>query len=195
MNGSTIIWSISEESTRLGIVIRPAWLWQHFHLVYWWRGSNPRPFTDHGPSSLPTKPQLSLLWCMFFSFSSWLNNLLLGTRTVSMSIRTFVLVSLLLCLDLDWCPLTHLKACLKYFNKSKQTSKAISKSPISKSIDGIVLANDLRCSADQTFWTPVEAFVSMKRLWWGKWKEETKKMSHSYKMIIKEIAREEYDKL
>ena len=43
--------------SRLGVLIRPVWLWHHFHLVYWWRGSNPRSF-DREPSSLPTRPQL-----------------------------------------------------------------------------------------------------------------------------------------
>ena len=45
--------------TRLGVLIRPLWLWHHFHLVYWWRrGSNPRLFRE--PYPIPTRPQLSL---------------------------------------------------------------------------------------------------------------------------------------
>ena len=44
--------------TRLGILIRPVWLWHHYHLVYQWQqGSNPQPF-DCEPSSLQTRPQL-----------------------------------------------------------------------------------------------------------------------------------------
>jgi len=43
--------------TRLGGLIRPVWLWHHFHAVFRWRGSNPRPF-DLEPSLRPTRPQL-----------------------------------------------------------------------------------------------------------------------------------------
>jgi len=44
--------------TSLGVLIRPVWLWHHFHLVYCWLGSNPWPF-GRVPSLLPTRPQLS----------------------------------------------------------------------------------------------------------------------------------------
>ena len=43
--------------TRLGVFIRPVWLWHHFYLVYRWRGLNARPL-DREPSSLPTRSQL-----------------------------------------------------------------------------------------------------------------------------------------
>ena len=41
-------------STRLGVLIRPVWLWHHFHLVYPWLDLNPWP-SNCEPSS-----QLSL---------------------------------------------------------------------------------------------------------------------------------------
>lgn len=44
--------------TRLGELIRTAWLLYHFHLIYQQRGSNQQPY-DHELSSLPTRPQLS----------------------------------------------------------------------------------------------------------------------------------------
>ena len=45
--------------TRLGVLIRPVWLWHHFHLVYQWRGLIPQPFNPE-QFSLPTRPQLLL---------------------------------------------------------------------------------------------------------------------------------------
>ena len=66
------------ERNRLGVLIRPVWLWHHFYLVYWWQGSNPWPF-DREPSLQSTRPQLLLIVsvCHFLAKKNWQKKLLI----------------------------------------------------------------------------------------------------------------------